>query len=226
MFQKYLTPLRIGVIVVAALVASSPASARDDGRAGRGAPHMHFDNRFSHDQYYHDRGYSVRGIPPGAYNIHHGGDAFYYHGGEWYRPHGGFSIVIGPPIGAFVPVLPPFYSTVWWGGAPYYYANDAYYSWNSGVNEYEVVSPPTGIEDSGATVEPPADSIFVYPRSGQSSEQQARDRYECHQTAVLATSYDPTVSGGGVSPDIAASKREDYMRADAACLEARGYSVK
>ena len=228
MFQRNLTPLRVlGVIVVAALAASSPANARDDGgRGGRGAPHMHFDNHFSHGQYYHDNGYSVRGIPRGAYNIHHGGGSYYYHGGEWYRPHGGFSIVIGAPIGAFVPVLPPFYSTVWWGGAPYYYANDAYYSWSPRANEYEVVNPPTGIETGGTTAAPPADSIFVYPKSGQSSEQQAKDRYECHHSAVLATNYDPTVSGGGVSPDSAASKRSDYMRADAACLEARGYSVK
>ena len=228
MFQKYLTPLRLlGVIVLAALAASSPANARDDGgRGARLAPHMHFDSRFSHDQYYHDRGYAVRGVPRGAYNIHRGGDAYFYHGGEWYRPRGGFSVVIGPPIGAFVPALPPFYSTIWWGGAPYYYANDAYYSWIPSENEYEVVSPPPGIEDDGTTVAPPPDSIFVYPKSGQSSEQQANDRYECHQSAVLATTYDPTVSGGGVSPDIAASKRTDYMRADAACLEARGYSVK
>lgn len=228
MFQRYLTPLRVlGVIAVVALAASSQADARDDGgRAGRGAPHMHFDNRFSHDQYYHDRGYSVRGIPRGAYNIHHGGNAFYYHGGEWYRPRLGFSVVIGAPIGAFVPVLPPFYSTVWWGGVPYYYANDAYYSWDPGVNEYQVVNPPAGIETGGTKVAPPTDSIFVYPKAGQSSEQQSKDRYECHRSAVLASGYDPTVSGGGVSPDIGAGKRADYMRADAACLEARSYSVK
>ena len=28
-----------------------------------------------------------------------------------------------------VQVLPPFYTTVWFGGLPYYYANDTYYAW-------------------------------------------------------------------------------------------------
>jgi hypothetical protein len=228
MFKGFLTPLRmLALIVVAALAACSQANAQNAiGHAARGAPEVHFDGRFSHNQYYHDRGYAVRGIPRGAYSIHHGGNAFYYHGGEWYRPHGQYSVVIGPPIGAFVPTLPPFYSTVWWGGVPYYYANDAYYSWNPGANEYEVVSPPAEIETDGTTATPSADSIFVYPKSGQSTEQQSKDRYECYSSAVSGTGYDPTVSGGGVSPDIAASKRADYMRADSACLDARGYSVK
>jgi hypothetical protein len=38
--------------------------------------------------------------------------------------------------------------------------------------------------------------------------------------------YDPTKAGGGVPPDATASKRMDYLRAEAACLDARGYSVK
>src|SRR6185436_2730653 len=62
-----------------------------------------------------------------ALTIHYGGGAFFYHGGEWYRRDGGVSVVIAAPIGAYVPVLPPLYSTVWWSGVPYYYANDTYY---------------------------------------------------------------------------------------------------
>lgn len=42
----------------------------------------------------------------------------------------------------------------------------------------------------------------------------------------LYPGYDPTVAGGGVSADVARNKRADYMRAQAACLDARGYSVK
>lgn len=134
--------------------------------------------------------------------------------------------MIAAPIGAFVPVLPAFYSTVWWGGVPYYYADDTYYDWNAGAREYEVVQPPEGIENGGTTQTPPADSIFVYPKNGQSAEQQAQDRFECHRSAVTATGYDPTVGGGGVPGDVARAKRSDYMRAQAACLDARGYSVK
>jgi hypothetical protein len=114
-----------------------------------------------------------------------------------------------------------------WAGVPYYYADDAYYAWRPAMHEYEVVAPPAGIEDNGtATTTPSANELFIYPKNGQSAEQQARDRYECYRSAVLATGFDPTVTGGGVPPDTTASKRSDYLRAEGACLDARGYSVK
>lgn len=216
-----------GIAITALAVQSQAAAQYRDERAWRGPPpNMHFDARFQHNQFYHDRGYAVPGVPRGAYPVRLRGGVVFYHGGEWYRRREGFSVVIGAPIGAFVPVLPPFYSTVWWSGVPYYYADDTYYSWDAGAHEYEVVSPPAGIESGGTPQTASADSIFVYPKNGQSAEQQARDRYECHRSAVLATGYDPTVAGGGVPPDTATSKRSDYMRAQEACLDARGYSVK
>ena len=216
----------LGAMVVAmAFLAPAPSQAADHAGYAPGPRNgMHFDNRFSHDQYYHDRGYSFPGVPRGAYEVHHRGDAYWYHGGEWYRPHGNVSIVVGAPIGAFVPVLPPYYSTVWWAGAPYYYADDTYYSWNSGVNEYEVIDPPAGIDAGGVTTAPQSDSVFIYPKNGQSQDQQDTDRYECHRFAVVQTGYDPTAASAAQEPS--SSKRSDYLRAQAACLEGRGYSVK
>ena len=38
--------------------------------------------------------------------------------------------------------LPPAYATVWLGGAPYYYANDVYYS--AAPGGYVVADPPAG----------------------------------------------------------------------------------
>ena len=37
-------------------------------------------------------------------------------------------------------------------------------------------------------------SLFVYPKNGQSDQQTANDRYQCHQWAVGQTGYDPTNS--------------------------------
>jgi len=37
------------------------------------------------------------------------------------------------------------------------------------------------------------DDLFVYPKEGQSDEQQRKDRYECHMWAVQQTGFDPTV---------------------------------
>jgi hypothetical protein len=42
--------------------------------------------------------------------------------------------------------------------------------------------------------------LFIYPSKGQSTEQQSRDRYECHSWAVQQTGFDPTVSQAQASP--------------------------
>ena len=68
--------------------------------------------------------------------------------------------------------------------------------------------------------------MFIYPKEGQSAEQQSKDQYECHRFGVEQSGFDPTLTSGGVSADVAAAKRSDYQRADAACLEGRGYTVR
>jgi hypothetical protein len=125
----------------------------------------------------------------------------------------------------FVPVLPAFYTTVWFGGVPYYYANDTYYAWRDSDRQYEVVDPP-GADQAASMQAPPTDDVFVYPKNGQSPDLQARDKYECHKWASGETGFDPTQSGGGVPPDQTGAKRAAYQRAMGACLEGRGYSVK
>jgi hypothetical protein len=42
--------------------------------------------------------------------------------------------------------------------------------------------------------------LYVYPNKGQSSEQQSRDRYECHLWAVQQSGYDPTQAQTAQSP--------------------------
>lgn len=131
----------------------------------------------------------------------------------------------GAPVGLYVPWLPPYFTTVWWNGIPYYYANDTYYVWDDAQQAYKVVSPPNGMETNGTTQAPASDQLFVYPKNGQSAEQQEKDRYECHRWAVDQTGFDPTVAGGGVTPEKAVEKRNDYFRAQVSCLEGRGYTV-
>jgi len=146
-----------------------------------------------------------------------------YYGGYW---HGGF---YGPRFGYgwFLPVLPAFYATYWFGGIPYYYANDAYYTWSPSYNGYVATDPPAGAGadqvDTGVQTPPAASSqTYNYPKNGQTDEQQATDRYQCHQWAVSQSGYDPTRS----SAPSAAGQQVDYQRAITACLEGRGYSVR
>jgi hypothetical protein len=132
-------------------------------------------------------------------------------------------MVVAPPFGVFVPVLPGYYTTLWLGGVPYYYANDVYYQWRPDRSAYEVVPPPEGGADAGAAA--PSQDIYVYPRDGQSEAQQSEDRYQCHRWASDQTHYDPTRPGGGVVGE-PGPRRAEYLQAMSACLEGRGYTVK
>ena len=179
-------------------------------------------NNYSYN--YPTRGYATHRLPYGYRTVHHHGSPYYYHGGSWYRPYGARFVVVAPPYGIGVGVLPPYYSTLWYGGSPYYYADSTYYAYRPERREYVVTEPPPG----EARVEQPtgSDEIFVYPRDGQSEEQQATDRYECHRWAADRTGFDPTRPAGNVAETDMTSKRVDYRRAESACLEGRGYTVR
>lgn len=189
------------------------------------------DSRYRHNRSYPARGQSFRSLPRDHRIITHGHSRYYFSHGVWYRPHSGHYVVTAPPIGLFVPFLPFAYATVWMHGIPYYYANETYYTGTPGG--YFVVEPPqdessevpAGTEDESWDIS--EDKIFIYPRNGQSIEQQDLDRYECHQWAVEQTNYDPTkIPPPGISADQIMQNRADYQGTMGTCLESRGYTVK
>jgi hypothetical protein len=226
-----------------ALTTGASAQQPEHGHGGHGAPGHpeHYDVRYSHNHYYAAHGVVVPSVPGRAVIVSHGAGHYYYSGGVWYAPHGPGYVVVRAPVGVFVPVLPAFYTTVWFGGLPYYYANDTYYLYSGGQG-YQVVDPPgdpntaipgpQGPSYDGAP--PPAENgppaaeedMFIYPQNGQSPDQQASDKYECHKWATAQTGFDPTQPGGGVAPDQTVARGADYKRAMRACLEGRGYSVR
>jgi hypothetical protein len=151
----------------------------------------------------------------------------YWRGGYWPRAYYGYG------FSWFLPVLPLAYATYWYSGVPYYYANDVYYTWNPDYDGYTATDPPPLTDSSatgadGSAVPPPAGAgagdlqamggpapggqIFMYPKNGQSEEQQSTDRRECQQWAA-------SQAGGG------AANSSDYRRAMMACIEGRGYSA-
>ncbi len=189
----------------------------------------HYDARFHHDYYYPARGYYFHDLPRDRIIVTGPAGRYWYSGGVWYSSGPRGYVVVGAPLGFFVPVLPPYYTTVWVGGAPYYYANDTYYVWRESSQEYEVVAPPDeNMASTDAPAPPPSPNgdVFIYPKNGQSEEDQARDKYECHKWAQNESGFDPTQVNGGVPPEQADTKRAAYQRAMGACLEGRGYSVK
>jgi len=179
-----------------------------------------FDRRFDHDRYYPRPGAQFQRPPPGGFYRPWGGERYYFHGGVWYRPWGPRFRVVRPPFGIGIDILPPFYTTVWFGGIPYYYADDIYYLWEPTRREYVVTAPPAG-SDAAATRAPAETDFYAYPKNGQGEAQQANDRYECHDWARTQSGYDPTQPPTGDT----GAKRADYKRAERACLEGRGYSV-
>jgi hypothetical protein len=161
-----------------------------------------------------------------------------WRGGYW---HGGFwpGAFYGPGFAWFLPILPLAYATYWYSGIPYYYANDVYYTWNPTYDGYVATDPPPVADSSSGSADvgaPPASGadyqssgpapaagpgpggpvpgqIFMYPKNGQSTEQQASDRAECQKWA--------TDQAGQV-----AQNGSDYNRAMVACVEGRGYSAR
>src|SRR6202041_3061088 len=98
----------------------------------------------------------------GAYYGHGYSTGAYWRGGYW---HGGFwpRAYYGLGFSWFLPVLPLAYATYWYGGIPYYYANDVYYTYNPAYEGYVATDPPPIADSSGADSSGSAD---VMPQPG------------------------------------------------------------
>ena len=180
----------------------------------------------------------TRSLPADYRPYYRGGRRYYFHGGVWYAPRDGGFIVVRPPVGLVIAVLPLYCSTVWFGGVPYYYANNLYYTAQPDQSGYAIVDPPDNADayaapaDGGdaAPGQAPQDQLgdsdfIIYPRNGQSKDQQAADQYECDNWARTQTGFDPSQAGGGVPEGDADRLHSNYDRALSACLQGRGYQL-
>jgi hypothetical protein len=201
---------------------------------------------YSHAYGYGARGgYGVRGGYGYGYRPAWGGG--YWHGGFWPAAYYGWSYPL------FLGFLPAVYATYWWGGIPYYYVDNVYYTWNAADNGYVAADPPpvsdggySGDVNAAAAAGPDAGNavdntppdvaqgqapgasapylgIMAYPRNGQTEQQQSTDKFQCHTWAKGQAGFDPTSQA---SANASASARSAYGRAMSACLEARGYTVR
>ncbi|MGH8207109.1 MAG: hypothetical protein ACRETK_10055 [Steroidobacteraceae bacterium] len=118
------------------------------------------------------------------------------------------------------------------------------------------MQPPAQVVQEAATQAPTIEELFAYPMKGQTDQQQTADKNECRLWAMGQTGVSPAPTANGTSaaaaehapansataptasgellgatngaapPASAASNHGDYLRAEAACLKARGYSVE
>ncbi len=176
---------------------------------------LQLDQRYHHDHYYPPRGQAFAALPGGSISIGFRGGNWFFHGGVWFQPYGSRFVVALPPIGIVVPLLPPDCTTLWIGGAPYYYANGVYYAPAPGQG-YAVVAPPPGAEVAQPVAVAPAAKALpepiIYPRSGQSPVQTEADRQECNR---WATTQPAALADASV-----------FQRSVAACMDGRGYTVR
>jgi hypothetical protein len=82
-----------------------------------------------------------------------------------------------------------------------------------------VASASTAAASTAAA--PQSTKVIAYPRNAQSAEQQARDHYECYQFGVAQSGFDPMRSGA-----IGVEQQSTFDRAQNACFEGRGYTVR
>lgn len=186
------------------------------------------DQRYNHGHFYPPAG-TVFNALPGAYRPYfRGNQRYYFSAGVWYAPRGPGFVVVQPPLGLVISVLPPYYSTVWVGGIPYYYADNVYYTAQPDQSGYAVVDPPDNADQPSPPPDPAQGAqsdLIIYPKNGQSNDQQAADQFECNNWSKSQTGFDPTQPGGGVSSGDADGARNNYDRAMSACLQGRGYQV-
>jgi hypothetical protein len=136
-------------------------------------------------------------------------------------------LIFSPPGRPFLGPPPIFID----GG--FYYHQGSSSNWESSIETTPYYEPPSAVIEDKPQENPlssvpqlPAEKLFVYPRKGQSEEQQAKDRYECHIWVVGQIGWDPTQPKGVVPEAQMNQKRADYKRAMAACLDAHDYTVK
>jgi hypothetical protein len=170
-------------------------------------------------------GWRVHALPSHSRVVFYGGVRYSFFDGVWYSPGPSGFVVVRPPFGVVVSDLPTFATMLTIGAVSYWYANGVYYRPMRDGGGYEVVPAPVAASTTTLNAAPAGDKMFVYPRQNQTAETQASDEYECHRWAVTQSGFDPTANATSTgSSDL--SKRSDYSRAQAACLDGRGYTVK
>jgi len=113
-------PARLAAAFLAAALSVSLAHAqerrerreREHERERFQTPHWVLDDRFHHNHYYPAVGYAVDVLPSGNVVVNFRSGRFWFHSGVWFQQAGPRYVVVRPPVGVLVPVLPPAYATV------------------------------------------------------------------------------------------------------------------
>ncbi|KTT43301.1 hypothetical protein SB11R_23040 [Pseudomonas oryzihabitans] len=171
-------------------------------------------------------GFEVPGVPAGFTRVWYRDSQYYYADGYWYRPQGPRYVVVLPPTGVRVSVLPDFAETLWMGGTTYYFAAGSYYRTDPGGGFVTVADPtapvPVSVPSAPPTANYDAYDVTAYPLQGQSPQRYATDRYDCRRYAAGDSGFDPERPGAVADPYLS----QRFRQALVACLAGRGYRVE
>jgi len=169
-------------------------------------------------------GLTVTKLSPFATRVQAGGRIYLYANDVYYQPlagRGGFEVVNDPldvtpespaaPLVVRAPAVPAAPALPQMPGSP--------------AMPAAPVQPAASMPAEALADPALATRVSATPRNGQSPDRQARDRYDCYRSAAARSGFDPMRPNGGVSPAQAPERASGYLRAQAACLEKRGYTV-
>ncbi|MGG7662064.1 DUF6515 family protein [Dyadobacter sp. BHUBP1] len=138
----------------------------------------------------------IRRPPRESKIVVHAGVRYHYHSGVYYKPYGRGYVVVRPPVGLRVAVLPVGYASVTIGRMPYFYAGGVYYvQYSPGL--YEVVEPPKELAVNSTS------QLSSLPEGAQSVYIAGRKYYKINDTY-----YEKSVSENGSESYVVVGKVE------------------
>jgi hypothetical protein len=220
--EEAILKLMSAATLLLAALASSPALA-------------HGRSFYSSHASYHGGGYwRGGGYWGGGVGIYLGAPLFWpwYYPPAYYGPPAYYSqppiVVTSPPLVVSPPPQTTYYPPLAGPGTP---GNAVIELPNNQPGQPSQAQQPASPPRGNATLSPQSSNmfaqalstqLFMYPRQGQSEQQQAKDRDECDRWAMGQIGADPNRSASQLSP----TQTSNYYRAMGACLDARSYSVR
>lgn len=147
---KKIKPQALTILILFLLVSwgilptGSAWAFRPEGRPAQGYPPI---------------GMDIQGPLKGHWPVHIGALTYFFLEGIFYRPLGHGYAVAAAPVGAVIPLLPPFAAVIPIGGDTYYTYADVYY--RKTPNGYVVTPPPREPVQTGENLAWEGDQIRV-----------------------------------------------------------------
>jgi hypothetical protein len=161
-------------------------------------------------------GVVIYSLPVYYSTVYVGSNLYYYANNTYYnwQPDQNGYTVVDPPADAGSA------SAQSYGGGGQSYGGDPAQPYPDARPDPNAVPDPNAPPDSNTQPD-----YMIYPKNGQSKEQQVADEYDCGNWATSQTGFDTTQPGGGVAASDADRSHGNYDRAMSACLQGRGYQV-